>query len=72
MGRRPSACRLARLDGLGVTRPLVVSGKDAVKLAVLGLPHRYLDIEFRIVRGTSPLAALLDALPRAGDPRRNA
>lgn len=58
------------LDGLGVARPLVVSGKDAVKLAPLGVPHRYLDVEFRIANGASPLAALLDTLPRAGDPRR--
>ena len=62
----------ADLDGLGVARPLVVSGKDAVKIAALGVRHRYLDIEFRIVSGASPLAALLDALPRADDPRRDA
>jgi len=57
-------------DGLGVARPLVVSGKDAVKLAPLGIRHSYLDVEFRIVSGAGPLAALLDTLPRAGDPRR--
>ncbi|MCY2961648.1 MAG: tetraacyldisaccharide 4'-kinase [Planctomycetota bacterium] len=60
------------LAGLGTERPLVTSGKDAVKLAPLGVPHSWIDVEFRITSGAAPIAALLDALPRAGDPRRDA
>lgn len=62
----------ADLAGLGSARPLVTSGKDAVKLAPLGIAHSWLDVEFRITSGAAPLAALLDALPRPGDTRRDA
>ncbi|MBL8861758.1 MAG: tetraacyldisaccharide 4'-kinase [Planctomycetes bacterium] len=55
---------LPELAGLGARRPLVASGKDAVKLAPLGVPHRVLDVEFRLVAGAGPIEALLDALPR--------
>ncbi len=54
----------AELAGLGGGRPLVASGKDAVKLAPLGVPHHVLDVEFRLTSGAAPIAALLDALPR--------
>lgn len=57
------------LDGLGRERPLVTSGKDAVKLAPLGVAHAWLDVEFRVVAGAAPIAALLDGLPRAGEAR---
>jgi tetraacyldisaccharide 4'-kinase len=62
----PDHHRYVRADlfGLGERRPLVASGKDAVKLAPLGVPHRVLDVEFRITAGEAPIEALLDALPR--------
>jgi tetraacyldisaccharide 4'-kinase len=60
------------LAGLGAARPLVTSGKDAVKLAPLGVPHSWLDVEFRITSGAAPIAALLDGLPWPGEPRRDA
>ncbi len=52
----------AELEGLGGTRPLVVSAKDAVKLVPLGIPHWCLDVEFRIVTGMAPIEALLDGV----------
>jgi len=60
------------LAALGAARPLVTSGKDAVKLAPLGVPHTWLDVEFRLTSGAAPIAALLDALPRPGETRRSA
>jgi tetraacyldisaccharide 4'-kinase len=50
--------------GLGTGgRALVTSGKDAVKLAPLGVQFLSLEIELDIARGAHVLAALLDALP---------
>lgn len=70
----PDHHRYARadVDGLGGSRALVTSGKDAVKLAALGVAHGWIDVEFRITRGAGPIDALLDALPRAGEESRDA
>jgi tetraacyldisaccharide 4'-kinase len=62
------------LDGLGgPERPLVVSAKDAVKLARLGRGAAsgalVLDVELELTSGEAPLLALFDALP-AGRARR--
>lgn len=57
----------ADLAGLGVSRPLVTTEKDAVKLAPLGVRFRALAIEIDFARDAAPLRALLDALPRAGE-----
>jgi len=69
----PDHHRYAREDlaGLGAARPLVTSGKDSVKLAPLGVAHGWIDVEFRLVSGAAPIAALLDGLPRAGEAGRS-
>lgn len=56
----------ADVAGLGALRPLVTSAKDAVKLALLGVPHRFVDVEFQFTSGAAPILALLDGLPRVG------
>ena len=58
------------LAGLGA-RPVVTTGKDAVKLASLapsssgGLELLVLDVELELLSGTAVLAALIDAVPPA-------
>lgn len=42
---------------------LLVTAKDAVKLAGLGVAHLVLDVELVVTRGEKVLAALLEALP---------
>jgi tetraacyldisaccharide 4'-kinase len=44
---------------------LLVTAKDAVKLAELGVPHLVLEIELELIRGRKVLEALLDALPHS-------
>ena len=54
------------LAGLGEGgRPLVVTAKDAPKLADLGIAFQALDVAIRIRSGALVLEALLDALPPA-------
>ncbi|MCB9916692.1 MAG: tetraacyldisaccharide 4'-kinase [Planctomycetes bacterium] len=55
------ADELAALAEPGVA--LLVTAKDAVKLAALGVPHLVLEVELAITRGAQVLAALVDALP---------
>ncbi len=63
----------ADLEGLGKGRPLVVSGKDAVKLDALGAAYWCLEIDLSVTSGAAPLQALLDALPQSeGERRRDA
>ena len=50
------------LQGLG-QRPMLVTAKDAVKLADSDLPIHVLDVEFSLLEGESLVQALLDALP---------
>ena len=50
------------LQGLG-QRPILVTAKDAVKLADSDLPIHVLDVEFSLLEGESLVQALLDALP---------
>lgn len=62
----PDHHRYVRADLAGLPAPgrmLVTSGKDAVKLAPLGVAFRALDVEFELASGREVLAALLDALP---------
>jgi tetraacyldisaccharide 4'-kinase len=52
------------LDGLGQNgRPLVVTAKDAVKLAAIGASFLAVDVAIAITSGAPLLEALLDALP---------
>jgi tetraacyldisaccharide 4'-kinase len=62
------------LEGLGADgRWVVTTGKDAVKLAPLGLEARVLDVELELTGGAPVVAALLDALPESRATReRNA
>lgn len=55
----------AELEALGAQSELLVTAKDAVKLAELGLPHLVLEVELEVTRGRKVLEALLDALPRS-------
>lgn len=55
------------LDGFGSARPLVVSAKDAVKLAPLGVPFTALEIELAFASSTSALEALLESRVRKLD-----
>ena len=60
----------ADLAGLGERRPLLVTHKDAVKLAGLGVRHAVLDAELRVLDGRPLLDALLERLPRPGPPAK--
>jgi len=53
------------LEALREGGELLVTSKDAVKLAELCVPHLVLDVELTITRGEKVLTALLDALPRS-------
>jgi tetraacyldisaccharide 4'-kinase len=53
----------AELQPLCGAGELLVTAKDAVKLAALDLPHLVLEVELEITRGLAVLEALLDALP---------
>ncbi len=61
----------ADLGGLG-NRPLVTTGKDAVKLREIAPEAWILDVRFELQAGRGALEALLDALPVSSGPRARA
>lgn len=62
------AYRTADLEGLG-SRPVVTTGKDAVKLDGVQLPLLVLDVALEIVEGESVLQELLEGLPESARAR---